>query len=189
MIVSHPMGDLLTSLGTHLVHYWMAVLCNLHHMMMPCLLAWIHPASSLFSSLPTQIHAMTTQSFHTLQKLMLKMIGLTGFMNFFLIMSILLISQTWTTRPLSMQPLSFSFLTALCTVESSMDDISWLCQLSVVMGSFRRHTMALGTRVSFQSGRVCCCTSGGLYWSTMLNGTSTPATNAKFSKLPNCTSL
>ena len=47
-----PYWDLLTSLDTHLVHYQMTVLCNLHHMMMPCLLTWIHP--------------MTTQPSHTL---------------------------------------------------------------------------------------------------------------------------
>ena len=43
------MGDLLTSLDTHLVHYQIAVLCKLHHMMMPCLLTWIHPFSFSFS--------------------------------------------------------------------------------------------------------------------------------------------
>ena len=182
------MEDLLTSLDTHLVHYWMAVLCNLHHTMMPCLLAWIHPVSPMFLSLPTRIHTMMTWSSHALQKLVLRTIGLTRFMNFFVIMSVLLISWTLTTCPSSMQPLAFSFLMGLCTFKSSMDDISWLCQLGVIMDSFRRHTIASGTRVSFQSGHICCCTSGGLCWSTTSNCTSAPAMNTKFAKLPSCTS-
>ena len=42
-------------------------------------------------------------------KLMLKKIGLTRFVTFFMIMPALLISQTRTTHPSSMQPLAFSF--------------------------------------------------------------------------------
>ena len=155
---------------------------------MPCLLAWIHPALSLFSSLLTWIHTMITWPSHVLQKLMLKMIRLTEFVNFFMITSILLISQTQTTCPSSMWPLAFSFSMGLCTVESSMDNISWLCQLGIITDSFRRHTIALGTRVSFQSRHVCCCASGGLCWSMTSNGTSAPAMNVKFAKPLNCTS-
>ena len=81
-IVSLPMGDWLTSLDTHQVHYRMAVLCNLCHMKMPCLLTWIHPVLPPFSSLPTWIHTMTTWPSHALWKLVLKMIGLTEFVTF-----------------------------------------------------------------------------------------------------------
>ena len=182
------MGDLLTSLDTCLVHYQMAVLCKLHHTMVPCLLTWIHPALPLFLSLLTWIHTMMTWPSNALKKLVLKMIRWTRFMNFFVITFILLISWTQTTCPSSMWPLAFSFLMGLWAIKSSMDDISWLCQLSVVMDLFGRHTMTLGTRVSFQSGHVCCCASGGLCWSMMSHGTSTPATNTKFTKPPNCTS-
>ena len=76
----------------------------------------------------------------------------------------------------------------LCTIKSSMGDISWLCQLSVIMDTSGRHTIASGTRVSFQSRHICCCTFGGLCWLTTSSGTSTPAMNAKFTKLPDCTS-
>ena len=58
--ISLPMGDLLTSLDTCLVHYQMTVLYNLHLTIMPCLATWIHPASPPFSSSQTQIHTMTT---------------------------------------------------------------------------------------------------------------------------------
>ena len=61
---------------------------------------------------------------HALWKLVLKMIGLTRFMTFFVITSALLISQTQTTHPLSMRPLTLSFWMGHCIVESGTGDIS-----------------------------------------------------------------
>ena len=110
------------------------------------------------------------------------------FVNSFRIALIFLISQIPITCLSSIWPLTFSSSMDLCTIAKSMVNISWLFQWSIVTDSLGRCMIALGTRVSFQSGCACCCTSGGPCWSTMSNGTSRLATNAKFTKLPSYTS-
>ena len=187
-IVLLPMQDLLTFLDTHLVCWWTTSLHNLHYMMLPHLPTCPFQVLSLSLSLQTQIHTTITWISHTLWKLVLRMIGLTRFTNSFEIASVHLVSQTWTVPLSSMWLLGFFFSTGLCTIERSMVNISWWCQSSVVMDSFRRHTMALGTKVFFQSGCACCGTSGGPCWLMTSNGTSKLATSAKFTKLPSCTS-